>query len=71
MDMATAQLQLIQSEPNWKLDQHTIEVGRAGLAQARAALARADSSRRPRVESERRSEHQDQLSLPTIDQAAA
>jgi len=39
--MASAQLQLIYSEESWKLDQHTIEVGRAGLAAARAALAKA------------------------------
>ncbi len=36
--MASAQLQLISSHTNWKLDRETIEVGRAGIAKARAAL---------------------------------
>ena len=39
--MKSAQLQLISTEQSWKLDEHTIEVGRAGLAAARAALANA------------------------------
>jgi hypothetical protein len=39
--MASAQLQLITTEPTWKLDKHTVEVGRAGVARARAALAAA------------------------------
>lgn len=40
--MANAQLQLITLDDAelWKLDAHTIRVGRKGLAQARAALAR-------------------------------
>lgn len=37
--MASAQLQLIETDPSWKLDRHTVEVGRAGIARARAALA--------------------------------
>ncbi len=69
--MATAQLQLIQSEPDWKLDQHTIDVGRAGIAQARAALAGSGRNRAPRTENTHRSEQQDQLTFPSIDQAAA
>lgn len=36
--MATAQLELISGRPDWKLDRQTIEVGRAGIAKARAAL---------------------------------
>lgn len=39
--MASAQLQLIDTERPWKLDRRTVEIGRAGLAQARAALAAA------------------------------
>ncbi len=39
--MASAQLQLIQTDHTWKLDRHTVQVGRAGLAKARAALAAA------------------------------
>lgn len=43
--MAHAQLQLITTpsdhEELWKLDPRTIQVGRQGLAQARAALARS------------------------------
>ncbi len=39
--MASAQLQLIDTHRPWKLDRRTVEVGRAGLAQARAALAAA------------------------------
>ena len=39
--MANAQLQLIHIEDEmWKLDPRTIRVGRKGLAEARAALAR-------------------------------
>lgn len=74
--MATAQLELIQSENNWKLDPQTIEVGRAGIAQARAALAgatrvraqRADASAPARVV---RADQQDQLAFPVLEQAAA
>ncbi|MEL6983191.1 MAG: hypothetical protein AAFO29_12270 [Actinomycetota bacterium] len=39
--MASAQLQLINTERPWKLDRRTVEIGRAGLAQARAALEAA------------------------------
>jgi hypothetical protein len=40
--MAHAQLHLIDfADEQWKLDPHTIEVGRRGLATARAALARS------------------------------
>jgi hypothetical protein len=39
--MASAQLQLIDTDRPWKLDRHTVEVGRAGVARARAALAAA------------------------------
>ncbi len=41
--MASSQLQLIHSDDSWKLDQHTISLGRAGIAAARAALANARS----------------------------
>lgn len=67
--MATAQLQLIRSEPDWKLDPHTIEIGRAGIAQARAALAGAGGKRSSDTASG--SGHQDQLTFPNVDQAAA
>lgn len=39
--MASAQLQLITTDTTWKLDRRTVEIGRAGIAQARAALAAA------------------------------
>ncbi|MGB5760163.1 MAG: hypothetical protein WBM50_24825 [Acidimicrobiales bacterium] len=39
--MASAQLQLIPTDHTWKLDRHTVQVGRAGIAKARAALAAA------------------------------
>ncbi|MEM9565881.1 MAG: hypothetical protein AAGA93_24885 [Actinomycetota bacterium] len=39
--MASAQLTLIDTDRPWKLDHRTVEIGRAGLAQARAALAAA------------------------------
>ncbi len=45
--MSTRQLQLIHSEESWKLDQHTIEIGRAGVAAARAALANAGAPAQP------------------------
>ena len=36
------QLILIEErQPDWRLDEHTREVGRAGVAQARAALREA------------------------------
>ncbi len=38
----TRQLVLIESsEADWRLDEHTREVGRAGIAEARQALAEA------------------------------
>jgi hypothetical protein len=42
--MASAQLQLVSNGQSWKLDRRTIEVGRAGLAKARAALAAASTT---------------------------
>lgn len=50
--MATAQLQLIESDRPWKLDRRTVEIGRVGLAQARAALAAADAPQLHDVEVE-------------------
>ena len=46
------QLILIEErQPDWRLDEHTREVGRAGVAQARAALraalARPDAQQSP------------------------
>jgi hypothetical protein len=41
--MAT-QLVLLERSPDWKLDPHTREVGRKGIAEARAALRRASSA---------------------------
>lgn len=40
--MTSAQLQLIHSNDTWKLDRRTVEIGRAGIAQARAALDAAE-----------------------------
>jgi hypothetical protein len=39
--MASAQLQLIDTDRPWKLDRRTVEIGRAGVARAREALAAA------------------------------
>lgn len=36
--MKTHQLQLIPRDPQWKLDDHTREVGKAGLRNAREIL---------------------------------
>ena len=36
--MKTTQLYLVSDPPSWKLDDQTKELGRKGLAQARAAL---------------------------------
>lgn len=36
--MTNAQLTLIETPRSWKLDHHTREVGREGIARARAAL---------------------------------
>jgi hypothetical protein len=49
--MAHAQLHLIDidiDEALWKLDERTIRIGRQGLAQARAELARAARRERER-----------------------
>lgn len=38
----TTQLKLIETgEVDWRLDEHTKEIGRQGIARARAALRRA------------------------------
>jgi hypothetical protein len=39
------QLILLETEPEWRLDEQTREVGRAGVAQARAALRAAAAKR--------------------------
>jgi hypothetical protein len=55
-----AQLTLIDTPRSWKLDQHTREVGREGIARARAALrdgrhtATASRSSPPRPRAGRR-----------------
>ncbi len=36
--MKTTQLHLVSNPPSWKLDDQTRDIGRKGLAQARAAL---------------------------------
>ena len=41
------QLVLIESgEPDWRLDEHTVEVGRRGVAAAREVLRQATASKR-------------------------
>jgi hypothetical protein len=45
--MAT-QLVLLETSPDWKLDRETREVGRKGLAEARAALRQAGQQTGPR-----------------------
>jgi hypothetical protein len=39
------QLALLEVEPDWRLDDHTRQVGRRGVEQARQALRRAHRSR--------------------------
>ncbi|WP_420638750.1 hypothetical protein [Candidatus Poriferisocius sp.] len=34
------QLTLLETPPDWRIDERTIEIGRRGLAQARAVLQR-------------------------------
>jgi hypothetical protein len=41
-----AQLTLIDTPRSWKLDQHTRDVGREGIARARAALRAGAHARR-------------------------
>jgi hypothetical protein len=41
----TKQLTLIDTQPNWRLDEKTRRVGRRGIAEARAALAAGRRSR--------------------------
>ncbi|MDH3301466.1 MAG: hypothetical protein OES24_13255 [Acidimicrobiia bacterium] len=62
--MASSQLQLIHSDDSWKLDRHTIEVGRAGIAAAREALAKAHPKDEP-IES-----GNGQLAMPLVHRAA-
>jgi hypothetical protein len=46
--MATQLVLLDTTSPEWKLDRETREIGRRGLAEARAALRRAGgTNRRP------------------------
>ncbi len=40
--MVQAQLLLVTTDPTWRIDSSTRRIGRAGLAQARAALAAAN-----------------------------
>jgi hypothetical protein len=48
-DMGTQLVLLDTPTPSWKLDRHTREIGRRGVAEAREALRRAagDDRRRP------------------------
>ena len=39
----TTQLELLQTETRWKLDSETKRLGRNGIAEARAVLARAQA----------------------------
>ena len=39
----TRQLRLIEPKQNWKMDRRTREIGRKGLAEARAALRAAST----------------------------
>lgn len=41
------QLTLIDTPPDWRLDERTREVGRRGIAAARAALAAAGTDHHP------------------------
>jgi hypothetical protein len=44
--MATQLVLLDANSPDWKLDRETREIGRRGVAQARAALRRSSGTRR-------------------------
>ena len=41
------QLSLLEAPPDWRIDERTKEIGRRGLAQARAALQARSSVARP------------------------
>jgi hypothetical protein len=45
MTTQNAQLSLIQTPRSWRIDERTREVGRAGIAQARAALRNGRQTR--------------------------
>jgi hypothetical protein len=45
-DERNTQLALLETPPDWRLDEHTREVGRAGIAQARKALREAQAAAR-------------------------
>lgn len=47
MGRMTIQLALIDTQPSWKLDERTRQIGRRGLAQARAALRAGLRDRAP------------------------
>ena len=49
------QLTLIDDSPEWRLDEHTREVGLQGIARARAALAAAHAPTAPRAAAPHRS----------------
>lgn len=41
------QLTLLEEPPEWRIDERTKEIGRRGLAQARAALQRHSAAAQP------------------------
>lgn len=57
MIVKTQQLKLIESDPVWKLDDHTREVGRVGLSNARAILHSARFAASESVTAEDESTH--------------
>jgi hypothetical protein len=51
------QLTLLDTPPSWRIDEATREVGRRGIAEARALLQAAMAAERSDEESEARREH--------------
>lgn len=51
------QLRLINTTNRWQIDEHTREVGRRGLAEARAALAAATARRDKRDQERKKRPH--------------
>jgi hypothetical protein len=51
--MGTQLVLIEENEPEWRLDDHTVEVGRRGIAAAREALHRGDGHRRGRPSADR------------------
>jgi hypothetical protein len=57
MDRMARQLTLLDTPPTWRIDEATREVGRRGVAEARASLQAALAARRADEAPDARREH--------------